>query len=208
MRSVQELRAAGVAGLTIEDTLLPRPYGASKLPGLVSLEEGVGKMRAALHARDKAAGDGAILVFGRTSAAAITGVDDATRRLLAYQDAGVDALFVPGLKERAELDAIAAAVQLPIILGGCHGRLADPAYLTARNVKVWLPGHQAFAAADPGRSCDAHRCQGWAAAEPLEGHRPGATDVQAHPRKRFRSFDAGVPRPAEVTGRLVPARPA
>ena len=48
-RTVQELESAGAAGLTIEDTLLPTPL-ASK-PQLISLEEGVGKMKAALDGR-------------------------------------------------------------------------------------------------------------------------------------------------------------
>ncbi|MEO6269661.1 MAG: hypothetical protein ABIP08_05095, partial [Lautropia sp.] len=34
-----------------------------------------------------------------------------------------------------------------IILGGCHERLADPDYLASRNVRIWMGGHQAFAAA-------------------------------------------------------------
>src|SRR5580698_9204024 len=45
-RTVEELESAGVAALTIEDTLLPRPYGDGKMQ-LIPLEEGVGKMRAA-----------------------------------------------------------------------------------------------------------------------------------------------------------------
>ena len=49
-RTVQELEAAGAAGLTIEDTLLPQAYGAAE-PQLISLEEGVGKMKAALDGR-------------------------------------------------------------------------------------------------------------------------------------------------------------
>src|SRR5512140_864037 len=45
-RTVQELETAGAAGLTIEDTLLPAAFGAAKTQ-LISLEEGVGKMKAA-----------------------------------------------------------------------------------------------------------------------------------------------------------------
>ena len=44
MRTVEELETAGVAGLSIEDTLLPRGYGPSGTPQLLSVEEGVGKM--------------------------------------------------------------------------------------------------------------------------------------------------------------------
>src|SRR5215467_5564312 len=51
MRTVQELETAGVAALMIEDTLLPRTFGEKK-PTLVSLDEGIGKMRAALSARE------------------------------------------------------------------------------------------------------------------------------------------------------------
>src|SRR5256885_3218358 len=49
-RTVDGLEAAGAAGLTIEDTLLPQAYGQAKTQ-LISLEEGVGKMKAALDAR-------------------------------------------------------------------------------------------------------------------------------------------------------------
>src|SRR6186997_1553705 len=49
-RTVQELETAGVAAMCIEDTLLPRTYG-EKSPTLISLDEGVGKMRAAIAAR-------------------------------------------------------------------------------------------------------------------------------------------------------------
>src|SRR3982751_1742678 len=49
-RTVQALETAGVAGLTIEDTLLPAGFGEAKTQ-LISLEEGVGKMKAALDGR-------------------------------------------------------------------------------------------------------------------------------------------------------------
>ena len=143
MRTVEELQAAGVAAISIEDTLLPRAFGAGGGALLNSLEEGVGKMRAAVKAR----GAGPMAIFGRTSAVAISGVDDTIRRLKAYEEAGVDALFVPGIKTRDELDQIADAVGLPIILGGCSESLADLPYLASHKVRIWLGGHQAFAAA-------------------------------------------------------------
>src|SRR3978361_120851 len=51
MRTVQELETAGVAALMVEDTLLPRAFGEKK-PAVISIEEGLGKMRAALAARE------------------------------------------------------------------------------------------------------------------------------------------------------------
>src|SRR2546423_13731337 len=50
-RTVEELETAGVAALTIEDTVLPRPYGPSGRASLIPIEEGVGKMKAALAGR-------------------------------------------------------------------------------------------------------------------------------------------------------------
>ena len=95
-RTVQELEAAGAAGLTIEDTLLPQAFGQAKTQ-LISLEEGVGKMKAALDAR----GDPALVIMGRTGAVSISGLDDAIARAKAYEATGVDALFFTGMKTRA-----------------------------------------------------------------------------------------------------------
>ena len=63
-RTVEELEIAGVAVLTIEDTLLPRPYGATGTTQLVTVEEGVGKMRAALAGRLARGGRGRCAVPG------------------------------------------------------------------------------------------------------------------------------------------------
>src|SRR5436189_1581507 len=64
MRTVEELENAGVAALSIEDTALPRGYGPSNAAQLISIEEGVGKMRAALQGRR----DPSLAIAGRTSA--------------------------------------------------------------------------------------------------------------------------------------------
>jgi carboxyvinyl-carboxyphosphonate phosphorylmutase len=141
-RTVEELETAGVAGMSIEDTELPTPFGTSK-PRLVSIAEGVGKMKAALAGRQ----DFALCIAGRTSAVQITGLEDAVARGKAYEAAGVDALFFVGIKTRAELDALSAATTLPIIIGGGSGELADLDYLSARRVRIALQGHQPFAAA-------------------------------------------------------------
>jgi carboxyvinyl-carboxyphosphonate phosphorylmutase len=141
-RTVQELETAGAAGLTIEDTLLPQAYGESKAQ-LISLEEGVGKMKAALDGR----GDPSLVIVARTGAASISGLDDAIARARAYDATGVDALSFTGLKNRAELEAIAAATKLPIVLGGFHEEMIDLDYLAGQRVRIALQGHAPFAAA-------------------------------------------------------------
>ncbi len=141
-RTVQELEAAGAAGLTIEDTLLPQVYGQAK-PQVISIDEGVGKMKAALDGRS----DLSLVIVGRTGAASITSIDDAVARAKAYEATGVDALFFTGLKTRAELQAIAAATKLPIIMGSADGELADTAFLASQRVRVANQGHTPIAAA-------------------------------------------------------------
>jgi oxaloacetate decarboxylase len=141
-RAVEELETAGVAGLTIEDTLLPTPYGATATT-LIPIAEGVGKMKAALAGRQ----DKRLVIVGRTSAMAINGVEDTVARLKAYEEAGVDMLFMAGVKTRAQLDAVAAAVKLPLFLGNLGAELYDLDYLSARNVRVCLQGHLPFMAA-------------------------------------------------------------
>ncbi len=142
MRTVEELADAGAAGCSIEDTLLPRAFDSPKEPTLTSLEEGAGRMRAAVTA----ARDSGIAIFGRTSAVALTNLDDAVRRLLAYEKASVNALFVPYLKTRVQLDRIAAEVRLPLILGSPAADLVDLDYLASRRVRICLRGHAGFAA--------------------------------------------------------------
>jgi len=141
-RTVQELETAGAAGLTIEDTLLPQAYGRAKTQ-LISLEEGVGKMKAALDGR----GDPSLVIVGRTGAASITSLDDTIARARAYQATGIDALFFTGIKTRSELEAIAAATTLPIVLGGAPEEMSDPDYLVAKRVRIALHGHAPIAAA-------------------------------------------------------------
>jgi carboxyvinyl-carboxyphosphonate phosphorylmutase len=141
-RTVAELEIAGAAGLTIEDTLLPQPFGQAGTQ-LISLEEGVGKMKAALDARD----DPTLVIMGRTGAVSITSLDDAIVRARAYEACGVDALFFTGVKTRGELEAISAATKLPIVLGGTPDEMADLDYLAGQRVRIALQGHAPFAAA-------------------------------------------------------------
>ena len=141
-RTVQELETSGAAGLTIEDTLLPQAFGQTGTQ-LIPLEEGVGKMKAAVDARD----DPALIIMARTGAVSISGLDDAITRAIAYEGTGVDALFLTGVKTHAELEAISAATKLPIVLGGLPEEMIDLDYLANRRVRIALQGHAPFAAA-------------------------------------------------------------
>ena len=141
MRTVQELENAGVAALTIEDTALPAPFGAAG-PTLLSLDEGVGKIRAALAARE----DPSLVIVARTSALAIGGLAEAERRARAYASLGPDAMFFTGVTRHEEITALAKASGLPIILGGVPAALDDKGALAAAGVRISLQGHQPFMA--------------------------------------------------------------
>jgi oxaloacetate decarboxylase len=142
-RTVEELETAGVCALTIEDTVLPARFGKNDGKGLISIEEGVGKMLAARAGRQ----DPKLVVVGRTSAVSVTGLEDAIARARAYVAAGVDAMFFVGVRTRAQLDAIAEVVKVPIFLGGVGNEMYDRDYLSSRGVRICLQGHLPFLAA-------------------------------------------------------------
>lgn len=142
-RTVEELETAGICAMSIEDTLLPRPYGPSGKPTMIPVEEGVGKMKAALSARQ----DKRLVIAGRTSALAISGIDEALKRATAYEAAGVDAIFLAGGVTVAAVEAVSSAVKIPLILGGGGGELGDLNWLAEHNVRVALQTHAPFSAA-------------------------------------------------------------
>jgi carboxyvinyl-carboxyphosphonate phosphorylmutase len=138
MRTIEELDMAGAAAVSIEDTLLPRAFNSSNTPQLLTIEEGVGKLKAAVTAR----GASGPLVLGRSSAAMLTGMDDAIARLTAYQATGIDALMIPGVRSREDLERISAATHLPLVLGGVSKEMYDSDYFFAQRVRLWNGGHQ------------------------------------------------------------------
>ena len=140
---MEELETAGVAALTIEDTDLPQPFGTVGTTQVLSIDEGVGKMRAALSGRQ----DPAMVIAARTSAATINGLDDAIVRGKAYQEVGVDAIFFTGITEEHQVKSLSSALSVPIFLGGTgSGILGDRTFLAKNGVRISLQGHHPFMA--------------------------------------------------------------
>lgn len=142
MRTVQELEAAGLAGLTIEDTALPAAFDQKGSPPH-SLAEGLGKMKAAVAARQ----DPDFVIIGRTGAAGSTSLADCLARVAAYQETGVDAIFLSGLKTREDIEAAAKACRVPLLLGALPAPLAKPDMLAGLGVRVLITGHRPHSAA-------------------------------------------------------------
>ena len=141
MRSVQELEAAGLSGLTIEDTELPDPFDRKSGQPL-SIEEGIGKLKAALAARS----DPDFVIIGRTGAVGATGLEDALKRIAAYQETGVDGIFLSGLKTQDEIEACAKACRLPLLLGAIPKPLLNKERLSKLGVRAVITGHRPHSA--------------------------------------------------------------
>lgn len=141
-RTVEELEAAGVAGLTIEDTALPLPYG-SHGKALIPVAEAVDKMRAAVDARR----DPALCVFGRTMAFGAVDSSEALDRIDAYAQTGVDGLFLVGVENWAQLEAVHSRTRLPLLLGSTDAGMKDRVRLAGLGVAIALLGHEPFTAA-------------------------------------------------------------
>ena len=88
MRTVRTFERAGATAIQLEDQQMPKRCGHLAGKSLVSCEEMVGKLKAALDTREDA------LIVARTDAIAVEGFDAALERAEAYVEAGADILFV------------------------------------------------------------------------------------------------------------------
>ena len=143
MRTVEELEVAGVSALTIEDTLLPAPFGRQSAQDALPVEEMVGKLRAAVAARS----DPSLVVIGRTRVSGDAAFAETVERVRTYSTTGVDAIFVAGATTRAQVQAVHGATDLPLLLGGTPPDLNDQGFLSANRVRIALTGHIPFWAA-------------------------------------------------------------
>lgn len=109
-RTVRLFENAGVAAIHLEDQELPKRCGHLSGKSLVSAEEMVAKLRAAVAARR----DPSFVIIARTDARGVLGFDEAVRRAKLYLDAGADAIFPEALENPEEFAAFARAV--PTIL--------------------------------------------------------------------------------------------
>ena len=171
MRTVEETEHAGVSILGLEDTVQPERFGAGATE-LVSIPEMTGKLRAALAARS----DPALVIAARTAAGNIEGVEGTVARAKAYAATGVDAIFVVNFDDVAVVEAVHAAVDLPLIVGSGKAS-GDRKRLEALGARILLQGHQPVAAAVKAlRETYEHLYRGGAPAE-LKGRIASAEEM-------------------------------
>lgn len=119
MRTVREYEKAGVAAIQLEDQVLPKKCGHMLGRDVVSTEEMVGKIKAAVAARI----DPDLVILARTDARTKYGIEEAIARGRAYQDAGADALFIESPESEEEMKLITSSFHVPVLANMIeHGR--------------------------------------------------------------------------------------
>ncbi len=166
MRTVAELEHAGVSGMSIEDTALPTRFGqAEGTDELISLEEMVGKLKAAVAARR----DPATVLLGRTAALKVEGTAGAVKRAKAFAATGVDAVFVIGVESVDQVRAVHEAARLPVMVGSAPASIKREDFAAA-GARVLLQGHQPVAGRGEGAEGGLHA--------PLQRRRAGGPQGQ------------------------------
>ena len=114
IRTVEEFIKAGLAGVHIEDQVAPKRCGHVAGKEIISVEEAVGKYRAAAKVRDELDRD--FVLIARTDARGVTNgcVSDVIERGKAYLDAGADMIFPEGLVSKEELEEVSSILKCPI----------------------------------------------------------------------------------------------
>jgi carboxyvinyl-carboxyphosphonate phosphorylmutase len=143
MRTVEELEHAGVSGMSIEDTVLPTRFGQTEgADELITLDEMVGKLKAAVAARR----DPSTVILGRTAALKVEGTEGTVKRAKAFAACGVDAIFVVGVESVDQVRAVHEAARLPIMVGSAPASIKREDFAAAGG-RVLLQGHQPIPAA-------------------------------------------------------------
>jgi 2,3-dimethylmalate lyase len=106
IRTVREYEQAGVAGLHLEDQVMPKRCGHLAGKVVVPTEDMVAKIRAAVAART----DENMVLIARTDVAAVEGLDAAVERARRFADAGADVLFVEAPTSEADIEKVATAL--------------------------------------------------------------------------------------------------
>lgn len=110
-RTVKSVSKAGAAGLHIEDQVGAKRCGHRPNKEIVSTEEMVDRIKAAVDART----DPDFVIMARTDALAVEGLEAAIERARAYIEAGADMLFPEAITELSMYRQFADAVQVPIL---------------------------------------------------------------------------------------------
>ncbi|KAL0953943.1 hypothetical protein HGRIS_005105 [Hohenbuehelia grisea] len=126
-RTVKAYARAGLAGLHIEDQVQTKRCGHLLGKQVVSREEFIRRIRAAVIARDSIPGGSDFVIIGRTDSAQVLGMEEAVERLKLAAAAGADVCFIEGVKSKDLLEStVAALAPTPVLVNVISGGLTPP----------------------------------------------------------------------------------
>ena len=117
IRTVKEFESAGVAGIQIEDQVMPKKCGHTEGKFLITKDEMVQKVKAAVDARK----DDDFVLIVRTDAIAVNGLEDALDRAQAYREAGAYVIFVEAPRTVEEMQKICKVIKAPHLANMVEG---------------------------------------------------------------------------------------
>ena len=116
-RTVEMVETAGASGILLEDQVMPKRCGHFANKQVIPTQEMVIKIKAAVRARS----DPNFLIFARTDARQMNGLDDAIDRVNRCAEAGADIAFIEAPQSIAELEEIPKRVQHPLFVNMLSG---------------------------------------------------------------------------------------
>ena len=150
IRTVEEFESIGCAGINIEDQTFPKKCGHMEGKSLISMDEMVLKIEAAVDSRK----DPDFVINARTDAASIYGIDEAIERGNAYAKAGADLIFLEAISGRHDIGRAVKEIDAPVsinlfdAIGGGKTELVSIEELKYLGVaRVSIPVGTIFAAA-------------------------------------------------------------
>ena len=117
IRTVQECVNVGVAGIILEDQSWPKKCGHMEGKSVISNEEHVEKIKAAVHAR----GDSELVIIARTDSRATHSLEEAIRRGKKLEESGADVIFIEAPQTEEEIRIIGQEIKLPMLINLIEG---------------------------------------------------------------------------------------
>jgi 2-methylisocitrate lyase-like PEP mutase family enzyme len=123
IRTINEYETAGVAGVHLEDQIMPKKCGHMEGKQLIPTGEMVSKLQAAVAARHSED----FVIIARTDARAVEGLEGALRRAREYRNAGADVLFIEAPQSKKEIAEVAQTFSdVPLFFNWAEGGKTPP----------------------------------------------------------------------------------
>ena len=110
-RATREICQAGAGGFHIEDQVMQKRCGHRPNKAIVSLEEMVDRVKAAVDART----DDSFVIMARTDALAVEGMQSAIDRAMACVEAGADMIFPEAMNKLEQYAEFTKAIKVPVL---------------------------------------------------------------------------------------------